>query len=1832
MPDLTDSALTFARWTRPEPNGAIAHGMLRGFPVTLRGQLQTAFYEDDYQGFGESWFTPQLTATGMIEIQSARGSSFTLTLGAPLTDPVIDLGSLGSLLTITDPPGVTITRLSGDDLNFHVEGNTVSGKGRNATKLPDGSSTTDSNGSVQLTGTFARIAFTLEPHHDDPFATEGVYFQIGGRLPLDDAYPVLLGPVRLEYRFTDTDLLVRVFPDDWAIDSFEDGMTAREHEHVARFWRRHREADGDRGEALAAWHDLASHVGPGRASHLARAFPDMPAAGEEKASTWTQPARARLLPDAFTLLGYAGAELVINQTGLAVPPDLPVGPDPSVPGTTGSDQFAFTADGGLTVPGSLKWLVDFDTAVSAGLAFRVSLNDAIRGGLDRLIVLGLRVRDPAASKADLETLITHQAGSRASFRLLAQGTPTNNTGQAPAPPGAGDEAAASLAALDSPMPVVAAGDWAAKADGQWLAELLGIDPSVLASVPGAAATDLDEARAMNVALWPATWGYHLGTMLSPIFGTAALDATRTFFTRYVSGRGPVPAFRVGRQPYGVLVTTALSRMAWADSDPDVACLRVLNSVLAMVAQDWAGLAAGVAFLGAEGDPHQLLLDILGLHATSAEFYQRYGQSAEDYYNRLNLAGAGGVVLTDLDGFSEQQRIRDLLARLGYPAAAPAPDIMSRLFAGRQYPMRGPLVDDRPRSETDPVRAYTDDGHNYLAWLAAGMTSSMDTVRQESGFTGNSPPTAILYLLLRHAVLNAYAETGLRLTAVAHDISEADLVRARREPPFIHISQRTPFTESRYGPLYAADAAVTGDPQRLLADHITLLLSQETPQAAARHLAEQAAAIGALAAVPTARLERVLVEHLDCCTYRLDAWRLGLATEKLFALRYPEDGTPPPAAVTGVHIGAFGWLEEVRPRAAASASPLVRLTGELARVFTPPEAPPLMRDGTNQGYIHAPSPSQASTVALLRAGYLANASPANPGALAVNLSSGRVRAALTFLDGIRTGQSLGALLGYQLERGLHDRHAIAETDSFIGALRQAFPLAAGKLTTAPPGTAVDSLEARNVVDGLALVRHVTRTGAASYPFGLTGLPPADPDQTAAIDAEVQALIETQDTLADLAVAEGVHQAVLGNPDRAAASMDAYTTTGNPPDPDVVRTPAGGLRLNHRIGLHLPAGLPPGTSPVPGLAVTPRGSGDPAVNQWLAGLLPPPGDVACRVSWTDPLTAAAGSRVVTQAELGLQPIDLLWALRPDDQAAMTDLDDRIAGRVLQAENLRGDTGLLIGYTDQVAGKITFFELSPLVASLRSLLLAARPGRPTDYTVPAAGGTLDPHGDDDVDLPRARPQAVRDALSGLTASVSTFLADLGTLLADPQAHRPQLLSGVDTFLTRYAQLAVTASGLGLVRSGWGELAMWRRGQFTGLLTAVRAVADRMAASLAAAGEKIGQYDALPSGAPADQRLTLLRQAERLLTTAPASAQPVTPEQLRTIVGSQRAAFSGELSRLTAITNTTRSTLSGLLADVSALPPLTPFVPGGLDPTPAADAVQAFSTDLLARAQDLHDELTQRLAIADAALAGYDQATGGPARVAAATAAIRGALGPDALATSEFGVPADLGRSWQEVLAASNSGQLTQHLTQHVSRDFPVDDWLHGLARVRPRVALWERIVLLANAIGQDEPDLVPVQLPYHAGDPWLGLEIPDSGTPDGDRLLYTAHYATPFDPGGEQCALLLDEWTETIPAATATTGIAAHYDRPRSQPPQAMLLVVPPARTGGWNWDDLAAAVSETLDLTRTRAVEPGHVDDTGYAQLLPATVLSAPPQPITIGTDLAVNNDKLLASGPFRPARG
>ncbi len=116
----------------------------------------------------------------------------------------------------------------------------------------------------------------------------------------------------------------------------------------------------------------------------------------------------------------------------------------------------------------------------------------------------------------------------------------------------------------------------------------------------------------------------------------------------------------------------------------------------------------------------------------------------------------------------------------------------------------------------------------------------------------------------------------------------------------------------------------------------------------------------------------------------------------------------------------------------------------------------------------------------------------------------------------------------------------------------------------------------------------------------------------------------------------------------------------------------------------------------------------------------------------------------------------------------------------------------------------------------------------------------------------------------------------------------------------------------------------------------------------------------------------------------------------------------------------------------------------------------------------------------------------------------------------------------------------------------------------------------------------------------------------------YPVGFNKNQPQGGLLLDEWTEVIPAETETTGVAFHFDKPNAEPPQTLLLCTTPRFTGQWSWDDLVDTLHDTLDRAKIRAVEPDQLDQTELSVFLPATVLATTWQPITIAADLSVVN--------------
>ena len=201
--------------------------------------------------------------------------------------------------------------------------------------------------------------------------------------------------------------------------------------------------------------------------------------------------------------------------------------------------------------------------------------------------------------------------------------------------------------------------------------------------------------------------------------------TRGFFTRYVSGRGAVPAIRIGGQPYGILPTTAFSRIRWLD--PGSASRRPATRGSGVPARAARAAARGRCRLDRDerpatpmsarpGDAHQTLLDIVGLHPSSVEYYSRYAESLSELFNFANLWGFGP------DFVQRAERARRCMppppacsAGSATPARA-QPDILQHFFLQRRRARSRPSSTTGRCRRREPIRAYTTTNRNYIQWL------------------------------------------------------------------------------------------------------------------------------------------------------------------------------------------------------------------------------------------------------------------------------------------------------------------------------------------------------------------------------------------------------------------------------------------------------------------------------------------------------------------------------------------------------------------------------------------------------------------------------------------------------------------------------------------------------------------------------------------------------------------------------------------------------------------------------------------------------------------------------------------------------------------------------------------------------------------------------------------------------------------------------------------------------------------------------------------------------------------------------------------------------------
>ena len=169
----------------------------------------------------------------------------------------------------------------------------------------------------------------------------------------------------------------------------------------------------------------------------------------------------------------------------------------------------------------------------------------------------------------------------------------------------------------------------------------------------------------------------------------------------------------------------------------------------------------------------------------------------------------------------------------------------------------------------------------------------------------------------------------------------------------------------------------------------------------------------------------------------------------------------------------------------------------------------------------------------------------------------------------------------------------------------------------------------------------------------------------------------------------------------------------------------------------------------------------------------------------------------------------------------------------------------------------------------------------------------------------------------------------------------------------------------------------------------------------------------------------------------------------------------------------------------------------------------------------------------------------------------------------------------------------------------WLQGVSRVRAGASRLSAALSYAAALGRRAALVLKVaQLPVVAGERWVGLKpAATTGFPPG-KISLVVHLPRPFKPAQPLAGLMLDEWTETVPAAEVTTGVSFNYDAPGARPPQAVLLAVAPPSAERWRLETLEQTLLETLELARLRALDPQALGgDDVLRRALPALYVSA-----------------------------
>ncbi|MBD2769867.1 hypothetical protein IC235_18410 [Hymenobacter sp. BT664] len=1157
-------------------------------------------------------------------------------------------------------------------------------------------------------------------------------YQIGN---LDDQVPILFFPVRLETTFKQIgqnyELWVRIFPDDIAVETHEPLLTQDEIEQGQAYWISSFNATPI--EKKQAWDLLCRSYGSQRAAWVALStkpanFSTAPDAAHlisavlsPKADSWTLQPVTRVMPDVFVINCYTGSDhsrpSFSAQTNI-IPDEVKLGFDPS--NNTNGSFYRSGTDIATDANDQVDWMIDFDAAVAKGLGAKVPISrEAFGAGFERIIAVGVKASlTKEAGQARLQNLIQSHHYTDG-FSLLKQGTSTNNTENEYSGYSSVDFGNTTTYATEAEAnlftPVTTARN---KTDGQLLCEALGIDFDPLYHIYHAGGYDIRDAMNFNNSLWLSAMGYYLVNLAA--VDTSDSDKVREFFNDFVRGRGALPSIRSGVQPYGILPASVYSRMAWSQ-DPNADIYVRIKDYATSLSPHWVAAVDAIRPAQGDGNSSQSALSTLAKNAVSLNHVQRIGFGSNLIWNYLVYNTSERDDSDQPRRWYEEQskRLEEMQANTGI-RLAPSARIGGINFLENHGNLSGPLVAPEELNRQAPLPSVSrENGFNYFQVLsAATFTELRDENYSRFGLERDTAIDAMLYRVGRQTLLLEYHDAACKLLRLPES--------ERKDPELINMPVREGEREPSKSMMpLSAGASRWAQLQRPYGgfDSITDFIDARGREIVGQseepiHLFEVKEGFRVLAERPVADLELLSSELIDVVSHRLDTWQLALVNQRLNVIRGIKDGSTDRRQ--GIYLGAYGWVENVKPR---TRTP----------VPTAPNAEfplPLELDSPNEGYIHTPSLNQAAAAAVLRSGYATRGNTTTGDTLSVNIASERIRYSLDILEGLKNGQSLSVLLGYAFERFMYENSTYPAgiiIDPFIDSLRVAFALPVNTVNyTAPTPSAPN--QAQNVLDGQRLI-NAFQAAAGNLATMLTtaGIPASSypAPVITAIGKGIDWMRNLIDAVGDLSTAEGIFQLVQGNQAKSGAIADAIAKGNNMPEIDVINTPRSGIAVNQRFTLHLEnnAAMSAGWSNA-GVPMSPRATAEPYINRWVGQLLRDPANIQCAFTSA---TTVPNPTTVTVADLGLQPIDLLFLANDEiinDESELAQRVRRYARsrtytvgslanqRIGRSEKITIDFHLAPNKSPSI---ISFEEMLSVLKSSRDIITSCRSLRTTDYVAP-------------------------------------------------------------------------------------------------------------------------------------------------------------------------------------------------------------------------------------------------------------------------------------------------------------------------------------------------------------------------------------------------------------------------------------------------------------------------------------------------------------------------------------